>query len=336
MAGLVSKRSIDRPIFLVGMPRSGTTVIFEVIAAREDLAWLSQHLQRVPGVPAVAAVSRMADVSPAMRRSVSRSDELRPWLERLRVGPVEAYGFWERCCGEKFRYDYLRGDEATDQEADCVKGTISKVARFQGKERFAAKITGPARIGYLSSIFPDARFVHVIRDGRAVVQSLMRIWWWKERDRMNTPAWRNGLSDADLLDWERHGRTPEALAGVQWRRVLESAREEAAQLAPDRYAEIHYERFVSDPHQVLGEFAAFCDLPGSKRAEEFLRTRFQLVDMNFQWRERFSQGTKEMLDDLLAGVLAEFGYQVEPPGLAEGAPVLSTPFAGSSALPHGR
>jgi omega-hydroxy-beta-dihydromenaquinone-9 sulfotransferase len=318
---------VDRPIFLIGMPRSGTTVIFEAFAAREDLAWLSKHLERAPGALPLAVLSRLADVTPKMRRSVSRTDQIRPALERLRVGPAEAYGFWERLCGEKFRYDYLHGVTTTPGERRRVSEAISKVARYQGKTRFAAKVTGPARIGFLSSIFPDARFVHVVRDGRAVVQSLMRVYWWKERNRMHVPAWRNGLTERDLADLRRYKEAPEALAGVQWRRVVEMAREEAAALAPDRYAEAHYERFVSAPQEVLGEIASFCDLPPSRRAEDFLESRFELRDMNFQWRERFDGATIAMLDDLIGDALAEFGYRVDPPGFAADGPMLATPFA---------
>ncbi len=317
------------------MPRSGTTVIFEVFAARRDLAWLSQHLQRSPGIPALAALSRTADLTPSMRRSVSRSDQLRPWLERLRVGPVEAYDFWERCCGEKFRYDYLLGVEASPEESRCIRSAISRVTRFQGKPRFAAKITGPARIGYLSSIFGDARFVHVIRDGRAVVQSLMRVHFWRQRERMHKPAWRNGLAEVDLDDWERCERLPLALAAVQWRRVVQSTREEAAGLAPDRYAEVHYERFVSQPCEVLEAVASFCRLPQSARAEEFLEARFQLRDMNFQWQERFEAGEIAMLNDLIGSTLAELGYDVDPPGPPTVGPALTTPFAaGHDARPR--
>ena len=42
--------SVDRPIFFVGAPRSGTTVLFEIFAARDELAWPSQYLERAPGL----------------------------------------------------------------------------------------------------------------------------------------------------------------------------------------------------------------------------------------------------------------------------------------------
>ena len=320
-------RPVEAPIFLVGMPRSGTTVLFEVFAARGDVAWFSGHMQRAPGRPALAALSRAADLTPRMRRSVSRSDQVRPWLERLRVGPVEAYGFWERHCGEKFRYDYLTGVEASTDERRSVQAAVSHVLKFHGKARFAAKITGPARIGYLSSIFPDARFVHVVRDGRAVVNSLMRVPFWQERNRMHEPAWRNGLSEADLADWERYERSPLALAAVQWRCVVESAREEAARLASDRYGEVHYERFVAEPREVLDAVAAYCGLPHSTKAEEFLEARFVLKDMNFQWQQRFDEAEVSMLEDLIGDTLAASGYEAgrsRPPTVGA---AVTTPFA---------
>ena len=75
-----------------------------------------------------------------------------------------------------------------------MRATVAGVLRYHGKARFAAKLTGPARISYVSSIFPEARFVHVVRDGRAVVQSLMKVEFWGARDRMTRPAWENGLT----------------------------------------------------------------------------------------------------------------------------------------------
>lgn len=315
-----------RILFLVGMPRSGTTVIFEATAARHDLAWFSNYLQRFPGTPVLSALSRLADLAPVARRSVSRSDQTRRWLRHIRVGPNEAYGVWKRCCGEKFLFDYLLGIQASPVERECVRATVANVLRYHGRPHFAAKLTGPGRIGYLSSIFPKARFVHVVRDGRAVTQSLMRVPFWRLRDRMNTPAWQNGLTEKDLADWERFERSPLALAAVQWRRVVESTRDEAASLAPDRYAEINYERFVAAPQAVLRGISEFCGLPHSSRAEAFLRARFDVRDMNQQWPKRFNSREISMLNELLHGTLETFGYEIDPPGPPKTNSMIVTPF----------
>lgn len=317
---------IERPIIFLGMPRSGTTVMFEAMAAHPELGWFSTHLNRFPRLPILLALARVADRRRGFRKAIHRSDQRRSWTRKLRVGPAEAYGVWERCCGEKFTYDFLRGVRATADERRCLRGIVEKALRYEGKPRFATKITGPARIGYLGSIFDDALYVHVVRDGRAVVQSLMNVYFWRDTWRMTEPAWRNGLSAEELERWQELDSSPLALAAIQWRAVLEGAREEAADVAPAGYAEIRYEDFVGDPGGVLDELTEHCGLSPSPRPREFIEGRFEIKDMNYQWAARFDPTEIAMLNELLGATLVEFGYSLEAgPRPADGSRV-RTPF----------
>ncbi|MBA3688134.1 MAG: sulfotransferase [Chloroflexi bacterium] len=297
---------VDRPLFLIGMPRSGTTLIFEIFAAHHELAWLSQYMDLLPRLPALAVVSRLADVDARLRRSVNRSDRDRSLLQRLLPGPSEAYRVWERCCGEKFRYEYLLGTTPTPEEAACMRRLVASVVRFQAKRRFAAKLTGPGRIQYLSSIFPEARFAHVVRDGRAVVRSLLAVPFWQSRERMSRPAWSGGLSERDMQDVGRYG-SPKALAAVQWRRVVESTRAEGAHVG-DRYAEFKYERFTAAPLQTLHALFEFAQLEESAPAAEFLSRRGDIKDMNYRSFRELGAGDREMYSDLIGQALAAFEY----------------------------
>jgi hypothetical protein len=318
---------IRQPIFFIGMGRSGTTVIFRAFAAHPDLAWFSTLLERLPRFPIVATLSRLADWSPWLREATRRSGQRRPRLERLRIGPAEANTVWQRCCGRDFIYGYLLGSEATDTERRRLRHMVSSVLRYQGKPRFAAKLTGPARLEYLVSIFPDARFVHVIRDGRAVVRSLMRVPFWRDTWRLNRPAWRGGLGDRELEQWEAYDRSPLALAAVQWRAVVRSARQEAARFAPARYGEVRYEDFVAHPHTALDQLVEFCDLRPSRAPHRFLDSRLDLRDMNLGWDEAFDRGELQMLNEVMGDTLEELGYgssSSRPPARER---LVTTPFA---------
>ena len=304
--------AIERPIFFIGMPRSGTTVIFEAFSAHPELAWFSQYFNRLPRFPSVALLSRIVDLDPRLRRRTEASDRgRRPWND-LRVGPSEAVLAWRHYCGTRFPDDFLIDERAPAAERRRLQATVSKLLRYQGKQRFVAKVTGPPRIGYLTSLFDDALFIHVIRDGRAVVQSLMRVPFWKDTFRLREPAWRNGLTDGELERWMRLGRSPIALAALEWGAVIRTARREAERLPDGRYQEVRYEDFVSDPHETLDRLLSFCALRRSAYPHEILDSRFSLRDMNRQWRDRLGADELRALDEAIGDLLVEIGYRPEP------------------------
>jgi hypothetical protein len=303
-----------RPIFFVGMGRSGSSLIYELFSVHPDLAWFSHYLNRWPRFPSLAVLSRLADVNPVFRRTPpepGRTPNI--WLERARIRPSEAYGVWRHYVGQKFLFDALSDAHASAQERDRIRALVVKVARYQGKRRFVAKVTGPPRIRYLGSIFDDAYFVHLVRDGRAVVRSLMNVPFWRDTFRMREPSWRNGLSAKEIDMWRASGGSPLALAAIQWCAMVTAARREADALARGRYAEFRYEDFVRNPHGLLDEIVDFCALPPAERMHDYLETAGRVVDRGARWREAFEPDDLQLLDGLMGETLAEFGYGAVTP-----------------------
>ncbi len=92
---------------------------------------------------------------------------------------------------------------------------------------------------YLGQLFPSARFIHVIRDGRSVAASLVRQAW-------IDPATGKPLAYCQTI--------PNAAA--YWREIVGAVRSQAAAV-PGRYLEVRYERLVTEPEQVMREVLAF-------------------------------------------------------------------------------
>jgi Sulfotransferase family len=145
--------------------------------------------------------------------------------------------------------------------------------------------------------FPEARFVHAVRDGRDVVCSLLERGWLR--------AGRGGGDDASLpygasprfwVEPERREEFSDASdarrAAWAWRRYVTAVRAVQA-----RVHEVRYERLSTDPAGVAGELAAFLDAPGRPLATALTAAHGTSVG---RWE-------RELADEELADVLAESG-----------------------------
>jgi len=270
----MSEFHIRQPIFMIGMPRSGTTVLSEAVAAHEDLGWISNYTNRLPMLPWLALLDRVADnplTGRQLRGRKKQDSRWSSWFGKVLPHPDEAWVFWRWYCGNKFLRDFLVSSEMAEKEMKRLLKALSTILRCQGKKRFFSKLTGPPRIYYLSSIFPDACFIHVLRDPRATVSSLLRVPFWREGGGLEKPWWQNRLPGKYLAEWEASGCSPVVLAAVQWKMIVESTWEEKKKIAPRQFFETRYEDFVRDPHMVLNQVFSAFDLPDSKRVHQYVK-----------------------------------------------------------------
>jgi hypothetical protein len=122
---------------------------------------------------------------------------------------------------------------ATDYPSG-IRALYAAYARTRGKSRFGDKT--PAfvlHMDLLARLFPEARFVHLIRDGRDVARSLV----------------------ATEFGPGRITRAAEI-----WRRRVERGIASGRALGPDRYLEIRYESLVADPATTLADVCRFIEL----------------------------------------------------------------------------
>lgn len=302
---------IKRPIFVIGMPRSGTTVISQAMSVHEDLGWFSNYFEWVPFIPEISLLTRLTSfpkIGPYLMGKKKQDSRLSGFIRRFLPHCSEAYPVWRRYCSDRFEWDYLLNQVASENEKCKIKSIISKVLLFQGKSRFFAKYTGPPRINYVNSIFPDAFFVHVIRDPRATVSSLVRVPFWKKGGGFKKPWWQNGLSQDSIEEWVNSGRSPVALAAIQWKEVLEVAWQGKKTIGDSRYIELHYKNFVSDPNRTLKDIFAKVDLPDSKRVWRFISSIGMVQDMNYKFRLNLTPNDIRLIEKITLHTAQKAGY----------------------------
>ena len=301
---------LEHPIFLVGMPRSGTTVFYETLALHEDLGWFSNYSIKVTRWDFVAAFSRIYDI-PVLQAVVPRGEKRqhlqgRRLFNRYLPKPNEGFAKWAAICGEHFLFDCLRDVTATEDERRRTRRSIARVLRYQGKSRFLSKTVGPPRIGYLRSIFPDAYFVHVVRDGRAVVNSLLKEAWWNRR--FGDEFWKGALPGGWATEKERSGDSEAVRIAVHWRNMQELTEHEISAVPPDRGLTIHYEDFVKEPGNTLHSVMRFCELSESPRIQSWIESSARYRDMNYKFREEFSVADIAGMEAAMQPWLTKRGY----------------------------
>ena len=108
------------------------------------------------------------------------------------------------------------------------------------------------RVALLHEIFPEARFVVMSRDGRAVARSLLAVDWWPD-----THIWWFGGTP---LDWGRAGRDPRDLAAHHWVREVRAIEDGLAVVPESQVHRISYEQLVAAPRDVISGVAGFAGL----------------------------------------------------------------------------
>jgi len=205
---------------------------------------------------------------------------------------------------------YLWSQRPTPATIHDVSRKVEQLCRWQGRQRFAAKLTGPGRIGYLRAIFPDARFVHLVRDCSSQVYSTINVGFWKAGGGLEQLWWDKDIPPnmAGYLQAAEATRDPVALAAAQWRSVVESIRAEAGEfLGADEYREVTYEAFVKDPAVCILNLWDWLGLETDSRATARVQSFPVRKDANEQSRQTFSAEQRATLTCWAKGTVAPGG-----------------------------
>lgn len=300
---VVAAGAPDRPIFIVGAGRSGSTVFHRLLSRHPDVAWQSPLCDLLPA-------------QPAWNRALlglSRWPVAGTFLTR-RLRPGERYRFFEHCCrGFAQPCRDLVAADVTPLHRQAIPPALAALATSR-RRRVLVKLTGWPRVGFLRELFPTAKFVHVYRDGRAVAASLLAVGFW--RGWKGPPEWGFGELGPDArAEWEHHGKSFVALAGIQWKLLMAAMDDALRDIPATQVLQLRYEDLVRDPVAAFRTVARFCALEWTGPFERSIR-KHRLRTANAKWRENLTPAQQWILEDVLAPALQRYGYAPASAGSA--------------------
>lgn len=310
---LASPKNGRQPFaFVVGCPRSGTTLLLRMLAQHSRLAVANDtHF-----IPRVLESRRPEGIEAALRGEsipldASLMEGAREYHRSYRLGLSESQ--WRRAA-----------EVATDY-VTFVDELYRAFAANAGKSLAIEKTPDYVRhVPILHGLFPAAKFIHIVRDGRDVALSLLD---WAHKTK--------GPGRLELWD-----SAPFATAALWWKWLVDAGRRDGGGLSSEGlYLEVSYERLVAEPGNVLSEIATFLDVPyepamcdfhvgreregaatstgsgtGKSAKSAWLRPTSGLRD----WRNQLTPHQAELFAALAGDTLRSHGYPVEssPPSEA--------------------
>jgi LPS sulfotransferase NodH len=272
-----------RPVFVMGCHRSGTNLLYDMLLSAGGFAVYRGYL-------------------PIYKLLIPRFGSLQNPRNREKI-----VNTWMQSKGFA-RADVEAGPLSSKLLAECRNGgdfmriVMDEVARSQGARRWAVyDADSVLHVARIKRDLPSALFIHIIRDGRDVALSLMKMggfrpFPWSRRSR--------GLSETALYwDW-----------------MVRKGRQYGRQI-PQDYIEIHYEELVTQPRPALARLGDFLDHDlDYDRIQRTSLGRLRESNSSFRgdgreaqnpvnrWKERLSHRQVAALEALVGPCLQEFGY----------------------------
>jgi len=280
-----------RPVFIAGCDRSGTTLLGDLLGS-----------------------SHWTITTP-------ESQFVHELLLHLQLSSFETPRAATHWLLNHFRYAAwdlrLNADELENLlQLDNPRATIEAIVHQYVKQTHPEKVNADVWIDHtpdnfkyysqLKSIFPEARFIHIVRDGRAVCASIRPLEWGPNNAYTASRHWAERLQQA---------------------LIVESAE-------ADNCYRVRYEDLITHPEKTLRQLCEFIEFPfdkamingGGLAVPEFTRTQHNLVgqapkaEKSNQWRKKMSQQDLRDFESypLSHLLLEKMGYQNEfshPPKL---------------------
>jgi hypothetical protein len=292
--------------FILGPARSGTTLLYKVLCLHPEVAFISNWRSRFAQLPAVSSLNRVPRRMPARAREAwfgrgsnayVYGNRRRSW-DRFFPTPVEGEPVYTRA-------GVPRPGGPTPAGVDprvALPAAFRNIRSLgSGSVLVSKRIANNLRIPLLHEIFPDGRFVVLIRDGRAVADSLSRVDWWE-----SSFVWWYGGTPARF---RAEGGDPWEMCARNWVEETKAIEEGLRSIPEEQVLRLRYEDLVMEAVHTFERIAEFAGLPGDAAWRRSLTT-LPVRDQNEGWKTRLEPAVVETITSIQRPELERYGYVV--------------------------
>lgn len=235
------------PVFIIGAPRSGTTLLYQLLINRYRFAYFNNITALLYLSPTVAfwLTQRLVPGKAGMADYQSKHGATAKWY-----GPHEAGNFWYRWF-PKGMYVHVPPGAIHRTVLDELRQEMAAVAAVTRESLLLKNTYNTMRIAPLIEAFPEASFIVLRRDPFYTAQSILAS---RVETNKNKEVWWS-VPPKEIDEINQH---------PYWEQVVEQVYYIYKQIDADRrcfggeyFYDVHYEKLCQDTHQTLDGIEAF-------------------------------------------------------------------------------
>jgi len=315
---------LTKPIFLIGLHRSGTTMLQDLLCLHPQLGYINNSMPTFPRAFCAGEYWRkLAGMNFHGDRLLGDSVEI------TADSPNEGVVFWREWLKEDHHdltYHRRTLADYTNAEVQHIRNSIKKILWcYEGQaDRFFCK--NPSLLPHLellAELFPDARFVHIVRDARTCANSMVKLYRLEQAqlDRIRATG-KHGIYDTKpyvafprlprLAEYvERYGADSIQTTARLWNDSLEEVDRVRDRLPA--FFEVRYEDILESPADYIDHILEFCDLPPIRKDNTAFWERLNSVG---RLRHSNQYGNFAEIEQICREKLIHYGYLTAEQGVA--------------------
>ena len=280
---------IKGPLFIIGCPRSGTSMLARTLSANENLKIIlgeSTYLERVFGNRILIGHIK------GKRAKV----KLKEYLEERKLIKKE----WNRISLDNWikTFDEIKGKSYLDLYFSLMITFATTYYSYENnnEKKYYIGDKNPPYIDYLDlliSKFPEAKIINIIRDGRASVASMVH----------------------PKLGFSLKG------AALTWNHYMKQTKKVEMKLDKNKYMRIYYEELVKSPNLQIEKICKFLQVPYEEMMlhtnlgglSSFKNVIDESIDNKriYRYKKTLKIEEQKIINKIMKKYLAEFGYTVD-------------------------
>ena len=258
------------PIFIIGSPRSGTTLIYQALVSYFDIEYPTNFIAKFWGNPIIGYIMQQELYAHDRKTFISKFSSHHGHSENSNFEPHEFGYFWSRWFGHSKSHYTDKNYKVSDE----LKTTVNSLLSISNKNWIFKNLTLSLKIPLIKIIFPNAKFIYVKRSPFSIAQSLYK----GRLDRFGDDKKWWSLIPKEIEQINK--LFPKEQVAAQVYCITKQIENDLNNLNNDDYITVKYEDYIDDKESSINAISKFIELPFKYKQMKIENNKNNLLNIN--------------------------------------------------------